>query len=95
MVDLDNLLDAARAEGWIRTTERLPEKGERVEVMHLLGRSYDTDGEIGEDGRWHCCNGFILPGGPQGMFTFSPTHWRPLSPKHLTDGPGLTERLEN
>jgi hypothetical protein len=71
---LGELLEAARADGWTRATEALPPKGERVDVMHVLARSYDTDGEIGHDGHWQCCNGFILP---NMMFTFSPTHWRP------------------
>lgn len=68
-----DLLEEAKAEGWHRVTASLPPVGERVEVMHVLNRSYDTTGEIDEDGGWQCCNAFILP---NMMLVFAPTHWR-------------------
>lgn len=67
-------LEQADAEGWHYVANKAPKVGERVDVMHIGNRSYDTDGECDEAGVWHCCNGFVLP---NGMLTFSPTHWRP------------------
>lgn len=71
--DIDKLLTEARDNGWTRVAETKPPVGQRVDVMHVLSRGYDTHGELDEDGKWHCCNGFILPGM---SFTFNPTHWR-------------------
>lgn len=71
--DLIAALEAADAEGWKPALYEAPPPGERVDVMHILNRSYDTDGECGADGRWQCCNGFILP---NMTLTFTPTHWR-------------------
>lgn len=53
-----------------------PPVGERVEVMHILNRAYDTTGTCDANGRWACCNGFILP---NMMLVFNPTHWRSIA----------------
>lgn len=66
-------LEAADAEGWKSVMNEAPAVGERVEVMHILNRSYDTEGECDAEGVWHCANGFVLP---NMMLTFDPTHWR-------------------
>lgn len=66
-------LEAADAEGWKSVMNEAPPVGERVDVMHILNRSYDCDGECDAQGKWHCTNGFILP---NMMFVWSPTHWR-------------------
>lgn len=66
-------LEAADAEGWKSVMNEAPPTGERVDVMHILNRSYDCDGECDSSGQWQCANGFIIP---NGMFTFNPTHWR-------------------
>ena len=71
--ELNALLGSAEIEGWTRAADALPPAGERVDVMHVLSRSYDTDGEVDAEGRWHCCNGFVLP---NMMFVWNPTHWR-------------------
>lgn len=66
-------LEIADSEGWVSVMNDAPPIGQRVEVMHILSRGYDTDGECDADGSWHCSNGFVLP---NTMFTFNPTHWR-------------------
>lgn len=76
MATIGSLLDAAREEGWKPASVDKPPVGERVDVMHVLARSYDCDGEVDEAGVWHCSNGFILPGGRAGILAFNPTHWR-------------------
>ncbi len=73
--DLEAALAQADVEGWQYVANAAPAIGERVEVMHILNRSYDTDGECDADGRWQCSNGFVLP---NMLFTFNPTHWRPM-----------------
>lgn len=70
-------LAQADAEGWHYVANKAPELGERVDVMHILNRSYDTTGECDAKGAWHCCNAFVLP---NGLLSFNPTHWRPLTP---------------
>lgn len=72
--EIADLLDASRNEGWTRAAEALPPAGERVDVMHVLNRSYDCDGEVDEAGDWHCSNAFLLP---NMQLAWSPTHWRP------------------
>ena len=66
--------------GWISATDELPPVGQRVDVKHVEAPGYDCDGEVDDKGVWHCRNGFITPGGRCGMFTFTPTHWRPRQP---------------
>lgn len=73
LTEFDAAMAAAQADGWTFCKTGKPDAGVRVDVMHVLNRSYDTDGEIDDDGQWHCSNGFLLP---NMMFTFSPTHWR-------------------
>jgi hypothetical protein len=73
--DLHQLLDDVRDDGWIRAAN-VPPAGQRVDVMHVLNRNYDCDGEVDDSGHWHCSSGFILP---NGVFTFNPTHWRAKS----------------
>ena len=67
-------LEQADAEGWHYVANKAPDLGQRVDVMHILNRSYDNDGECDAEGKWHCCNAFILP---NMTITFNPTHWRP------------------
>jgi hypothetical protein len=74
---IGDLLHDAKGAGWRLCKSDPPATGERVDVMHVLSRQYDTDGEVDADGQWHCSNGFVLPGCPYGVLTFSPTHWRP------------------
>ena len=66
-------LEAADADGWKSVMNEAPPVGERVDVMHILNRSYDCDGEIETDGTWSCANAFILP---NMMLAWNPTHWR-------------------
>lgn len=75
-------LEAADAEGWKSVFNEAPPIGERVDVMHILNRSYDTTGECDASGAWHCANGFVLP---NMMLTFEPTHWRRTPTKDTQD----------
>lgn len=70
---LETKLAEADADGWHYVANKAPAIGESVEVMHILNRSYDNEGECDADGKWHCANGFVLP---NMLFTFNPTHWR-------------------
>ncbi len=71
--ELEAALEEANSQGWHYVANKAPTIGERVDVMHILNRFYDTDGECDADGVWHCSNGFILP---DLRFTLNPTHWR-------------------
>jgi hypothetical protein len=71
--EIEQALIEAGADGWHYVANMAPPLGKRVEVMHILNRSYDNDGECDAEGKWHCSNGFILP---NMLFTFNPTHWR-------------------
>lgn len=66
-------LAAADAEGWKSVMNEAPPAGESVDVMHILNRTYDTDGECDANGKWSCCNAFLLP---NMMLVWDPTHWR-------------------
>lgn len=71
---LKALLDKAENEGWqLAFGGSMPRPGVRVDVMHVLNRSYDTTGEVDAAGKWRCANGFVLP---DGRLLWDPTHWR-------------------